>query len=48
MIVDKYTKHSVMKVKIIKDYVLKGYEPIRKKNIELGIKLQDDKIHQEK
>ncbi len=31
MIVDKYTKHSVMKVKIIKDHVLKGYEPIRKK-----------------
>lgn len=31
MIVDKYTKHSVMKVKIIKDHALKDYEPIRKR-----------------
>ena len=31
MIIDKYTKHSVMKVKTIKDHVLKDYEPIRKR-----------------
>ena len=31
MTVDKYAKHRVMKVKIIKDHVLKDYEPIRKR-----------------
>lgn len=33
MTVEEYAKHTGMKVKTIKDYVLKGYLPIRKKNI---------------
>ncbi|WP_143413901.1 helix-turn-helix domain-containing protein [Gilliamella sp. N-W3] len=31
MTVEEYAKHSGMKVKTIKDYVLKGYLPVRKK-----------------
>ncbi|OCG20553.1 MULTISPECIES: hypothetical protein [unclassified Gilliamella] len=33
MTVEEYAKHSGMKEKTIKDYVHKGYLPIRKKNI---------------